>query len=237
MTLPIAIHLSPEKRRILFIFCMFLMMGGIAYGIFRFVELSKEVKRFRASPQAATESAKEEVAKLVAKVSSLIAVPQDEIPTVATVSDVEKLKANAFFVNAKNGDKVLIYTSAKKAILYRPDEQKIIEIGPISIGTPSATVATTPLRIVLYNGTNKNGLTKTYETTMKGKTSGFTVIDRDNAKTSDYDKTVLVVLESSLTDKATSLADALGIAVVALPEGEIAPKNTDILIIVGNDAE
>ncbi len=237
MAISILTQLSSKKRRAISIFFILLLIVGLLYGVFRFVQLSKEVKRFRSSPQASAELAKEEVTKLVAKVATLIAVPQDEIPTVATVSDSEKLKANAFFINAKNGDKVLIYTNAKKAVLYRPDEQKIIEVGPISIGTPSATVATSPLTVVLYNGTSKTGLTKTYETKMKGKTNGFTIIDRDNAKKSDYDKTVLVVLQSSLEKKATELAMALGVAVVSLPQGEQAPKDADVLIIVGSDIQ
>ncbi len=87
--------------------------------------------------------------KLISEVSLLIALPTDEKPTIATVSDVSKVQDQPFFKNAKNGDKVLIYTNAKKAILYRPTEKRIIEVGAVNINnqqsdakaTPSATIS------------------------------------------------------------------------------------------------
>lgn len=75
-----------------------------------------------------------EIKALVAKVGKLLVLPEDETPTVATVSDPEKLKDQQFFTDAKKGDKVLIYTNAKKAILYDPVANKIITIAPINIG-------------------------------------------------------------------------------------------------------
>lgn len=83
----------------------------------------------------------EEVKKTVAEVSKLIELPTAEDPTIATVTDVDKLRAQPFFQNAQNGDKVLIYQGAKKAILYRPSTKRVIEVSPINIGSPSAQLA------------------------------------------------------------------------------------------------
>ncbi|HRH32323.1 MAG TPA: hypothetical protein PLK06_03275 [bacterium] len=82
--------------------------------------------------------AEEDVQKLVAEVGELIVLPADEMPTVATVAEPEKLKDQAFFANAKAGDRVLLYTNAKKAILYDPEAHKIVEVAPINLG-PDAT--------------------------------------------------------------------------------------------------
>jgi len=71
---------------------------------------------------------------LIAEVGKFIALPTDEKPTVATITDVDKLKDQPFFKNAKNGDKIFIYTTANKAILYRPSEKRIIEVGSVNIG-------------------------------------------------------------------------------------------------------
>ncbi len=90
-----------------------------------------------------TEVAKQDAKDTIAAVSKLMMLPEGEEPTVMQVTDVAKLKDQPFFANAQNGDKVLIFTKAKKAILYRVDTNKIIDVAPINMGpaTPSATVA------------------------------------------------------------------------------------------------
>ena len=75
-----------------------------------------------------------EVTNIMQSVARHMVLPQGAQPTVATVKDPEQLKEQLFFANAKIGDKVLIYTDARKAILYRPSEDKIIEVAPLSIG-------------------------------------------------------------------------------------------------------
>ena len=82
-------------------------------------------------PQAVAQA---EVDKLVAEVGELMVLPADETPTVATVSDPEALQEQIFFAGAQEGDKVLIYTTARKAILYSVSLNKIIEVAPVNIG-------------------------------------------------------------------------------------------------------
>ncbi len=86
------------------------------------------------------EVSQEEVEELVEEVGKLIELP-DEVPTVATVTDIESInkEEQAFFANAQNGDKVLIYTNAKKAILYRPSENIIIEVGNVNLQADQPT--------------------------------------------------------------------------------------------------
>lgn len=80
------------------------------------------------------EAAKKEAATILDAAARLIVLPEGETPTVATVKDPEKLKNQLFFANAKAGDKVLIYSQARKAILFRPAEDKIVEVAPLNIG-------------------------------------------------------------------------------------------------------
>lgn len=80
----------------------------------------------------ATQSATLDANTLIGKVGQLMELPADEKPTIATVSDVNKLQGQPFFDKAQNDDKVLIYKAAKEAILYRPSENKIINVGPIT---------------------------------------------------------------------------------------------------------
>lgn len=108
----------------------FLVAGGFS------VYFWNEARGFKNNPQKA---AQEETRKLLADVSGLIILPEGEIPTIATVSDPEKLTDQPFFAKAQKGDKVLIYTNSRKAILYSPKENKIVEVAPINIGNPSKT--------------------------------------------------------------------------------------------------
>jgi hypothetical protein len=81
----------------------------------------------------------------VAEVGKYLELPTDETPIVATVGDVEKARGQSpeFFAKAANGDKVLLYSKAKEAILYRPSTKKIIVVAPFSSGTaPSVNSGT-----------------------------------------------------------------------------------------------
>jgi hypothetical protein len=103
--------------------------GSAYYFYTRYAELTK-------NPDA---QAQKEVETLVLKVGKLMELPKDESPTVATIADVSKLKDQAFFKNAANGDKLLAYTKSMQAILYRPSIDKIISVAPIVINSNQET--------------------------------------------------------------------------------------------------
>lgn len=180
-----------------------------------------------------------EVSTLVSKVGKLMMLPTGEEPTVATVTNTEKLKVQPFFANSENGDKVLIYTQARKAILYREQINKIIDVAPVNIGsdaTVSAQIQTEkPVRFVVYNGTNTVGLTKKYETELIGNVQGAVVVDRDNAKKNDYAQSFLIDLSGANSVQASGFAATLGLELSDLPEGETKPTGADFLIILGAD--
>jgi hypothetical protein len=70
---------------------------------------------------------------LIARVGQIVVLPSDETPTLATVTDSAKLaEEEPFFGNAQNGDKVLIYRNAKKAYLYRPSTNQLINVSNIT---------------------------------------------------------------------------------------------------------
>jgi len=88
-----------------------------------------------------TEAAKQDAASTIAAISKFMMLPADETPTIMQVTDVSKLKDQPFFANAQNGDKVIIYTKAKKAILYRAVTNMIIDVAPVNIGSTAASAA------------------------------------------------------------------------------------------------
>ena len=104
---------------------------ALGFGTFYFYNKYQEIKK---NPDIV---AKEETAELKEKVGTLMVLPSNEEPTVATITDVSKLQEQDFFKDAKNGDKLLAYVENKKAILYRPSTNKIINVAPIYISTES----------------------------------------------------------------------------------------------------
>ncbi len=127
---------------ILLVIFVALSAGGTVYAIQQKPELLG-LSRGQEQVQA-------EVDQLLGDLGKLISLPTDEQPTVATVSDASKLKEQSFFKNAQNGDKVVIYTTARKAILYRPAENRIVEVGAVNIqqkaaATPSGSGTPAPV--------------------------------------------------------------------------------------------
>jgi len=130
-----------KKKLLLIIFILLLVAAG-AGGTYFFYTKYQSAQSQINNPDI---TAQEEVTRLVGKIGQFLELPGDEQPTVATVLDKDKLKDQPFFTKAENGDKVVIYSKAMKAILYRESANKIIEVAPIQITQPpEASVSSTP---------------------------------------------------------------------------------------------
>ncbi len=114
-----------------------LLLIGLGYWYKTSRQSSESVENTSADAQAVPkEMVEKEASDLVAEVGKLILLPKDEVPTIATVTDPSKLADQAFFANAKAGDKVLLYTKARKAYLYDPIARRLIEVAPITTELP-----------------------------------------------------------------------------------------------------
>src|SRR4051794_20357008 len=100
-----------------FVLAVFVLVYGIkyAYHIFSIKGDSAELNSNQSS--------------IIEKVGKIILLPE-ETPTLATVSDLQALKNQdqSFYQNAKVGDIVLFYSKAKKAIIYDPRANMIINV-------------------------------------------------------------------------------------------------------------
>ncbi len=85
-----------------------------------------------------------EAEDLLSSVAKLYLIPTGEEPTIATVSDPNALRGQSFFTASQKGDKVLIFTKAGKAVLYRPSINKIIETAPINNSSTNQNATQTP---------------------------------------------------------------------------------------------
>lgn len=118
-------------KLLLSILVVLLFAGSIGGGYYYFDKYQK-TKTLLDNPEEAT---KLETKSVVEKVGKLMELPSGE-PQVATVLDKEKLKDQAFFLKAENGDKVIIFAEAQTAVLYRPSNNKIIGFAPVNLGDP-----------------------------------------------------------------------------------------------------
>lgn len=189
-----------------------------------------------------------ETQDLISALSKFTDLPQEQ-PTIATVTDKEKLKQYPFFAKAEIGDKVLIFNEAKKAYLYRPSTAKLIEVGPIQLSdqtatgsaelaeasnSASASATQKNLTLSILNGTKTAGLAAKTEAELQNSVKNIQVKLKGNAA-NDYEKTVIVAVNNEARPKAQELAKALNGTVEAkLPEGEKNPT-TDLVVFLGSD--
>lgn len=205
---------------------------------------------------------KNEVRIMTEKIGKFMELPQEDEPSVATVSDTEKLKGQAFFSNAQNGDKVLIYGKSGKAILYRPSENKVIEISSSLSVSGSEHNSAQESNLQTQNVKDQQPASQLLEqqqtvseqeepenikvavyngTDIKGLAQK--VVDKISVipsieivgKTNaaeNYAETIIVDLNGKNSEMVKKIMEIIGGKEGTLPEGEVKP-DADILIIGG----
>ncbi len=85
------------------------------------------------SPDFQSQKQEEANQRTIESVAKIFLVPTDAEPTIASIVDVEKLRAANpdFYQHAQNGDRLLIYPT--RAIIYRESESKVINVAPVNI--------------------------------------------------------------------------------------------------------
>lgn len=241
----------PRNKQSAYIIVFIVVLLALGSAIFFYGKYKEEYNKARQIIGGENAQAAKEI---IAKIGKLMELPTGEEPTLATVSDITKLAGQPFFSRAKNGDKVLIYTKVQKAILYRPSTNKIIEVATINLNqtetppqaattktaSPSSNVSLTPTKtettsVVLWNGTKIIGLTKTAEKLLLERLTGIEIVDKDNAASSDYEKTLIIDLSGKKKAIAEKIAKEIGGTIGSLPKTEIKPGKGDILVILGKD--
>ena len=114
---------------------------GVGFGSWRYFGLTKELEEAKAKGIGVIQmTAKDRQQALLSQVGKLMVLPTGETPTIAQVDNATTLRSQPFFANAENADWVIVFTLAKKAILYRASINKIIEVMPVSLtSSPGAS--------------------------------------------------------------------------------------------------
>ena len=203
-----------SKKLGLRLFVALVLVGLAVFGGFYFKKYN-DLKN--SSPEKLQQAQLEDTVSAVGK---LYALPKDEKPDIATVKDKEALKKQyPFFDQAENDDVVLIYKTAKVAILYRPSTKQLIKVGPVNIenGLSIRTLGTDAERASVEKLLTDSKLSFTSGGAAKTAVSGVIVID----------------LKGTNGDQAKKLADIVKGTVGSLPPGEDKPGDVDLLIISG----
>ncbi len=181
-----------------------------------------QYQNLKKNPDQITKAENEALVEEVGKIYDL---PKDETPTIATVIDKEKLKDQPFFANAQNGDKILIFTKSKKAIVYRPKEKVIVNAGPIALDQKSLT------QVALINAGGDMGAIEKKISEKFG--DSVAILTKTDAKNRNSVRKITVVdVNGQNADAVKKIAAETGGEVGSLPAGETAPEGAAIVIFV-----
>jgi hypothetical protein len=71
--------------------------------------------------------------QLMEKVGSLMILPNEE-PIIASINEAEALrKEQPFYNGVENGDQLIVFPKAQKAVIYSPSKNVIVNSGPFTI--------------------------------------------------------------------------------------------------------
>lgn len=220
-----------EKTLVVVVVLLIIALGVVGY-------LFLKEKQRAESP---TEVASEEGQRIKESVGKLILLPDDVEPTIATIVDIDKLKAenSEFYKNASNGDKLLIYS--QKVIIYSPDKNIIINVAPIirqpsDEGVESDTEEISePLAVEIRNGSWTTGAEDEYEETITNLGEDYLVLGTGDAVKENY--TGVMVYDLTGVEKnelVDVLVEELGATVSTMLPTDEATTEADVVVIVGN---
>lgn len=134
--------MSFAKRKLIPFVILILIIIAVPPGYYfydRYQQMSADYTKTKSllNKSSASVLGEVNVQDIVNKVGKLIELPA-ETPEITTVTDKSQL-TQEFFANSQNGDFVLIYRKAAKAIIYRESINKIIEAGTINTTEPEST--------------------------------------------------------------------------------------------------
>jgi len=177
-----------------------------------------------------------DIERVVKAVSALMVLPTGETPTLATISDKTKLQNQPFFKDAENGDRILVYAEAKRAILYRPSINKIIDIAPV-VPFEEEKEELPPAKIALYNGSSVSGLTSKIENRLLAdeKLGSLVEVVTKESAMGQYQQTLIVDLKGDQEKITSFLVDFLGGIVGSFPAEEILPQDAEIAIFLSSN--
>lgn len=219
---------KPKKKKIAKpIFLSVLVVALIAFGAFYFIKYQQVNDKYT----ELTMSADERVKNVVEKVAKLYNIPSydKEKPAWTFFKDeksLESLKNNEFLKDAKINDVLLAYEKGDLAILYRPDENKIIRVDSFK----KVNAGTVPVAIIAPSDKQEST-----EKLLKNNFGNISIISKSSPK-STVTQGVVVDMTGKEAEATSKLASILGLQVGSLPPGESAPQGAKMVIVLPTQA-
>lgn len=205
------------------IIAILLIAASVVFGAYYYTQY----QTLKKNPAASTEQTNK---ALLTKLGKIMELPTDEDPQIAAITDKTKLGEDPFFTNAKNDDYIIVYSKARKIIIYREGENKIINQGPFSINTSGK------VKVALVNaGAASTGVDTAKQTITQALGSDLGVIDTANtAKKNITTKSIVVDLTNGQrTQETQKIAQAIGGQVAtSLPAGESQPQDAEVAVFL-----
>lgn len=182
----------------------------------------KEMDKFRVEKE---EGKPETINDLMQKIKSHILINFQEEPLVVRIEDANFLKTQQdFFQDSVDGDIVVVYR--EKAIIYRPELDLLINVGPVYFPEQNNS----GFNIEIRNGSKTLGLASSLGEILEAK--NYKINKIGDASRDDYEKNIIVNVSGK---NISQLENELGVrSIDILPEGEEEAK-ADAIIILGNN--
>lgn len=227
-----SVFIWPFLKVMLLLLPLVIALGVATFFYVQWQEAREQVEQIKSENQIEDANIDKEVERAVNALSESVLLPTGETPTISTITNKEELLENReFFESAENGDQVLVYHQAKKAFLYRPSTNKLINLAPINISgdvsgdkeievsdsdeTGSTSSEETkeeieaengqvnkPVSVELRNGTESIGVTYKFETKLKRLLLNVEVEISDRNNASRQDYEMSVVVVGNLVHKS-----------------------------------
>ncbi len=212
---------TSKNIKILSIILVVALIASLSWVSFTYY--NKYNKLSNVSPE---EFQKQRNGKIINTVSKVYALPKDEDPVVALLSDkdTENIKKQyPVLDSAEKGDYLLVYQKSKKAILFRPSSNQVIKEVPVSVSNN--------LRVKVVGSGS-----------VRSKIEKLLADDKISFSDGGVSKTVIngvtiVDLTGKNTDTAKALAEKLKGQTGSTPEGEDKQTDADIVIYTNQDQQ
>lgn len=111
-------------------FIIFILILAVAILGYLYMRQHKEIARLT-DPVAQSEYAQKQVDKVITEMKQYVVIPaDDELRLLGMVNDAESLKKDqVFYANVEKGDYVFLLTKSARALIWRPEDHKIVNFG------------------------------------------------------------------------------------------------------------